>query len=306
MPLANFLYIILYACFLLGLAGNIYWFFDLFSHFQYHYLFFFVASLVFFLRKKRYVYAFSAAIIVIIILFKILPPTTPPILKTNITRTSLSLLSINVNMENTNHEIVNKVIKRLSPDILLLIEINKAWHNNIMLAHKQYRHNIIELRDDYFGIGLYSKTMLSETRVNYLGGIKIPAIYAKLTKKDKTISIYGVHLDWPVTKSGSDHQNSQIIDLANLVNREKSPSIVIGDFNLTPWSIRYRRFVQNTNINNCNDNKIFSGTWPRELSFLSIPIDHCFSTNEVNVINLSILSEDIGSDHFPIYVEIEY
>lgn len=84
----------------------------------------------------------------------------------------------------------------------------------------------------------------------------------------------------------------------------KREVIVIGDFNSTPWSSRFRKFQQASNLRNSQQGFGLQPTWQTSLpSVLMIAIDHCLHSQSITTINRYIGS-NIGSDHLPLVVEL--
>jgi len=85
------------------------------------------------------------------------------------------------------------------------------------------------------------------------------------------------------------------------------PSLVIqqamGDLNTAMWGHHYKKLVADTGLKNARDGFGIIPTWPGQLPFALIPIDHCLVSD--NFVVLDIRSGPaIGSDHLPLIVTL--
>jgi endonuclease/exonuclease/phosphatase (EEP) superfamily protein YafD len=89
------------------------------------------------------------------------------------------------------------------------------------------------------------------------------------------------------------------------LQKEKAPVIVAGDLNDVAWSHTTRLFQR---ISRTLDPRVGRGMfntfhvrWP----LLRFPLDHVFHSDHFKLIRLE-RKQDIGSDHFPIFVRLLY
>jgi endonuclease/exonuclease/phosphatase (EEP) superfamily protein YafD len=84
----------------------------------------------------------------------------------------------------------------------------------------------------------------------------------------------------------------------------KREVVVIGDFNSTPWSGRFREFLHQTDLRNSQRGFGLQPTWHASLpSPLMIAIDHCLHSKSIATVKRATGS-NIGSDHLPLFVEL--
>ncbi|MDO5769834.1 MAG: endonuclease/exonuclease/phosphatase family protein, partial [Psychrobacter sp.] len=63
--------------------------------------------------------------------------------------------------------------------------------------------------------------------------------------------IYAAHPPPPINRTLAEGRNSYLTELAALINKDKSQSIlVVGDFNLSGFSPIYRHFIRDSSQNN--------------------------------------------------------
>jgi len=70
--------------------------------------------------------------------------------------------------------------------------------------------------------------------------------------------------------------------------------ILMGDFNMTPWSPVFHDLPGRR----AGDPR-FTATWPSFFPVLGIPIDHIMASDDLELVEVKVL-ESIGSDHYPV------
>ena len=118
-------------------------------------------------------------------------------------------------------------------------------------------------------------------------------------------TIVAIHLTWPT----EPWQKRQRASLAKIVKRtDPTHLIMVGDFNLTPWSFTLRRLDRDLQLRR-RDRAIFS--WPAAPFFHRrlqspvpfLPIDHAYAGSAWKTVKIG-RGPRLGSDHFPIVVTL--
>lgn len=94
-------------------------------------------------------------------------------------------------------------------------------------------------------------------------------------------------------------------DIAKTILRQTgSPILAVGDLNATPINANFHIFSKYSGLEPLTDGWRTKGTWPGSLSpWLALPIDHIFASDVFSVVHQEI-GPDFGSDHRPIYMEM--
>jgi endonuclease/exonuclease/phosphatase (EEP) superfamily protein YafD len=153
-----------------------------------------------------------------------------------------------------------------------------------------------------FGIMLLSKVPLSHTTEVQIGDAGVPSILATAHLQQGEVTIIGTHPLPPVSAQFSKHRNSQLAALPQVVRDQKNPVLLIGDLNLSPWSPYFTRLLKDAGLKNSMKGFGFQPSWPSNIGFLRIPIDHVLYTPEI-VIRNRVVGADVGSDHLPVIVD---
>lgn len=127
-------------------------------------------------------------------------------------------------------------------------------------------------------------------------------------------AVMSVHLSWPLNRPVSafppplPHQVRQMATLARTVRTELGPdrTIVLGDFNATPWSFALGRVVRGSGLTRWSRAQ-FSWPVPAAMHGLVpapvLPIDHVLAGKHWLVVSLA-RGPDLGSDHFPLVARL--
>lgn len=132
-----------------------------------------------------------------------------------------------------------------------------------------------------------------------------PMAHVELTIEDTKIDLIAVHMHWPynakLKAQGLGWLSEYLKPLTN-------PVLLVGDFNLTPWSDALLEF---TSANKLKKFGTFERSWPSQTADIYIPfaqflIDHAFvRDNDKWKINKHRFEAgpSIGSDHLPMISE---
>jgi endonuclease/exonuclease/phosphatase (EEP) superfamily protein YafD len=285
---------------LLGFLGRLSWFLDLFSHFRVQYLLGLTALGAVLLVARRRVLAlvflgFAGMNLALVLPLYVGRPTASdaraPALRA-------MLLNVNTHLGDTNR--VRQAIADVDPDILVLEEIGSRWLAGMAWLTNAYPHSRIEPREDNFGIGLYSKRPLVESRVVHVGRAGVPSILATVNIGWTNLRVVATH---PVPPAGSLYSRWRNEQLDLLVEHVRSPLpvLLLGDLNVTPWSAHFRRLLRRSGLRDSARGFGVQPSWPNFNPLLRIPIDHCLHSAGIAVTDRRI-GPDVSSDHYPLIV----
>jgi len=128
-------------------------------------------------------------------------------------------------------------ITSLDADLIIIQEHNPRVQSILPALLDKYPHTIEAMREDAFGMAILSKFPFVGTPQNYpyFGiALKLPQIKAVIDVNGTHIVVQGIHALPPVSFSYLSEQRQLIRALANWVQTETRPLIIVGDFNCTP------------------------------------------------------------------------
>src|SRR5690606_29905835 len=114
-----------------------------------------------------------------------------------------------------------------------------------------------------------------------------------------------VHTVAPIAIGFTEHRNLQVEGLADYFASYLDGSqevIVLGDFNLSPWSTVYTDFLRKSQLVSASAGELHF-TWHTVNDLLGVHIDHIFLSPNLSHSDF-IVGEKAGSDHNLIYTEV--
>ena len=212
---------------------------------------------------------------------------------------SVTLTTLNVLRHNTHYEAVMNHLQAIDPDLFAILELNTNWDKKIRSRFSTTHSYVIAQPTDSgnFGIGLYSKIPFRKSNIASWGNL-VPSLDVTLVSPN--IRVIATHPMSPMSGRNFDHRNRQLDEIAVAVADSGSgvPTIVMGDFNLTPWSPLFRDFVDTSGLLPVRSPLSISPTWyggPSHLPF-GLVLDHVCVSNDIQPVSMSI-GENVGSDH---------
>ncbi|MEX2485392.1 MAG: endonuclease/exonuclease/phosphatase family protein [Brumimicrobium sp.] len=217
-----------------------------------------------------------------------------------------SLLVSNIRMENDDRERFHSLVLKVNPDVLLINEPDEVWANSIKKLDQNYPYSIKYPLDNTYGMILLSKLPLTESAVNFFVQDDIPSIFTKITlSSGKKVDFYGVHPEPPKPGSDTYERDTELLIIGKDIRETNNPSIVAGDLNDVGWSNTSKLFRKYSGLVDPREGRGLFNTYKVSIPLFRYPLDHIFYSKEFGLINLEKL-ENIGSDHFPMLIELNY
>lgn len=302
----SFAAIALLAATLAGCAGEYWWFLELFAHFRPHYV-----AVAILLTVASITACHLPGIAVSLTCLALNGVPVVSFFGQSVPNRAghgeiLKIVSANIGGgSGDNNEEIIALIHDHQPDVLLLLELTPAALVKLQSTlDNAYPHDYAIPRSDYFGIGLFSRYPLEDRDLVDLGYKDVPAISTRISIGQSVLHLVGVHLEWPMTASSSQGRNSQVEQLASRLSDSDGATVLVGDFNLTRWVPRFTDLQSATGLRDTAIGFGWQPTWPTMLPKLGIAIDHCLASPSLHI-KSSRPGPHIGSDHYPLIVEIE-
>ena len=300
-PLHRILLWLLVACSFAGLLSPLYWFFDLFNHFRAHAL---LASIGFFATALAFDKAslkLAATVLSANTVLCLMPIVSTSGLETwnspHDSRDGVKIVSSNVYTANTNYQRAIEVTTKADPDIIAFTEMDARWIENVASLKKTYPHTLKHPRSDNFGIAVYSKLPF-KPEIYPIGKLELPL--AVLEFEHFTLIV--AHPIPPTTKENLAENITYMHAIAERSSKSGKPVVLAGDLNTTIWGGAIQPLV-GAGLKRVN-RLGFAFTWPVQIPFLALQIDHFFARNVASA-DFKV-REDIGSDHFPIEASFNF
>ncbi len=221
---------------------------------------------------------------------------------------NISILIGNVYQHNRRADEYKKLIASHDPDIVLLVETDEWWHQQIDSISSKYPHSIKVPLANTYGMLLYSKLALNNGSINYLVEDDIPSIEVDVTlRSDNQVKLFCLHPTPPVPQENprSTERDKEILLVGKKAKACKCPVIVIGDLNDVAWSYTNELFGKVSGLVDPRRGRGFFNSFNAKYFFLRFPLDHIFCSSNFALSDLKRL-KSCGSDHFPMFVNLQY
>ena len=224
---------------------------------------------------------------------------------------------------------LNKVISAYNSDIICLQEYRPAWEKYIegyflekYDMFSKYRNNTVDIeaspilwRKDKFECLKTGYFWLSDTpEVESRGWDELyncfrMCEYVVLKEKESGKMFIHINTHYGFGDSGQVKSTDLIYDYAKKIS--DLPTLITGDFNMTPQSLGYKQMVKRfTDVNaaTVGDNRPTYHAYHPEIE-TDQHIDYCFVNDKVTPITQKIIDDTIDgkfpSDHFGIFAILE-
>ena len=223
-------------------------------------------------------------------------------------RSRIRFLICNVQMENTAHDRLLRLVRDTDPDVLLALETDERWVRALEPLATDYPYIVRQPQDNWFGMVLFSRLPLGEAKVEFLVQDDVPSVFAVLELAGERVVLRGLHPrpPEPLRDQDSSPRDAELVLVGRWVGKQKvAPTIVAGDLNDVAWSATTQLFLRLSGLLDPRMGRGFYSTYNARNPLVRWPLDHLFHSNHFRLVELRRCG-DVGSDHFPVLVELSY
>lgn len=292
---------------LAGFAGEWIWWLDVLANFRPQYLVvltvFGVAILFSKWRWAGYAVLVVAAINFLLVapLYLGSPGAADP------SRPGLRIISFNLLSSNQEYGAVIDYIRSSDADLVFLHEASRPWEAAISQAGLDYEFIRARSEDLIFGTVILARDEVeavsygfAETQPRAVGLTYYPDDWPV------SVEILSIHTHSPTTRDRAALRDAQLDFAAEWAADRDGAYIIVGDLNATPWSASFRHLLSTGDLHNSQRGFGLQPSFPvNQLAVLRVPIDHLVHSDVISVRDRK-LGPDLGSDHFPLLVEVQY
>ena len=221
---------------------------------------------------------------------------------------SISILVSNVLTPNKRSDKLIDLVRKKDPDILLTLETDHRWEDELEVIEDEYKYSVKIPKENLYGMHLYSKLELTDIKVRNLVEEDIPSIHGYVVlKSGKKIRIHCLHPKppSPTESETSTNRDAELLMVGRDIDCDKEPAVVFGDLNDVAWSRTTRLFQKLSGLMDPRIGRGFFNTFHAGYALLRWPLDHVFHTKDFTLIEIA-REKSIGSDHFPMYIKLNY
>lgn len=240
---------------------------------------------------------------------------------------SVRVLSWNVLATNDRYDDVDRVIRDVDADIVVLIETQPNMLEKLQALQELYPLSAEHLQWGGSGICIFSKVPGTTFQLVDFECRRQPALIATLGRRESDgnstdgtndsdratdadreapiVKLVGMHTMSPLPTSRTVLRDRQLHAFVEWSEEETGPICLTGDLNTTPWAHAFQELVRSGFV----DSRLGTGncpSWPSELGWLAIPIDHALTKGNCTITDRRVLEHAPGSDHRPIVFTLRY
>ncbi|HRD65635.1 MAG TPA: endonuclease/exonuclease/phosphatase family protein [Candidatus Competibacter sp.] len=290
---------------LAGFAGQLWWGFELASHFrvQYAVALGFGALILPVWRRVRWAVTFAAFALLNAIL---LAPRFPSWTEAQASGDGpvFRALLANVNSANRDHERIRDAILAHQPDFVVLLETTPWLLDRLTDLTDRYPYRTVAPREDNFGIAFFSRRPFSRADIAQFGAAGLPSIIAEFAIDRHRLIVLGTHPLPPVGAGPARERNDQLAQLAAFARQTPLPLLLLGDLNTSPWSPYFEKLLADSGLRDSGGGRGILPSWPVGWPPLWIPIDHALFSEGIRIRRV-VVGPDLGSDHYPVIVDFQ-
>jgi endonuclease/exonuclease/phosphatase (EEP) superfamily protein YafD len=219
---------------------------------------------------------------------------------------SISVMVSNVLQDNRNSHKVLELVNKLQPHLLLLLETDTWWEDQMRPIEKEYPYMLKKPQDNLYGMNLYSKFELISPAIKYLVEDEIPSFEALIRiNSNDLIKIFCLHPrpPFPTESDTTKNRDAELLLVGKMVEKEELPVLIFGDFNDVAWSNTTSLFQKISSLLDPRIGRGFFNTFHANHPLMRWSLDHIFHSSHFKLIKINRLPK-IGSDHFPIFVHL--
>lgn len=221
-------------------------------------------------------------------------------------RTRIRLLASNVLMTNRDATPLLEQVRAHRPDVLIAVETDAWWEARLDTLTDLLPHAVRCPLDNLYGMHVYSRLPLHDAQIRYLVEDDIPSVHATLELDDgRRVALRALHPrpPSPTESDGSEERDAELVLVGRAAQASDLPVIVAGDLNDVAWSRTTRLFRKLSGLLDPRIGRGMYNTFHARLPGLRWPLDHLFHSRHFTLVGMQRL-EHVGSDHFPILVEL--
>ena len=218
----------------------------------------------------------------------------------------LRLLVANVLDRNRNSQLLLDLVAATRPDVVLALEPDAFWQRALSVLDGEFPFRLEQPQDNCYGMLLFSRLEFADAEIRFLMDPDVPSFHTRLVlRSGETVHFYAVHPRPPHTFQASFDRDAELLVVGREIHRNPEPAIVAGDLNDVAWSYTTRLFQRISGLMDPRLGRGMFNSFHARNPLMRWPLDHIFFDAEFRLCRIE-RQGFIGSDHFPILVEVSF
>jgi endonuclease/exonuclease/phosphatase (EEP) superfamily protein YafD len=233
----------------------------------------------------------------------LLLPFLWPAAETSVAGAPLHVLSINLWLTNPEPQKTVDYLLQSGADVIGTVETTEEWRRRLTVLETAYPYHV----DCVFtvpgcGIALFSKQPIQAFFVGRIRGGPPVVAWVKIDWEGKPLTVAELQVLDPIIGLGRGLQVLQGRTMARyFTSLDSGDTVLMGDFNSTPWGTLQRGFRAATGFDNRGR---LAFTWPSWApAVFRLPIDQIFIEGALTIRNYRA-GPAVGSDHLPVLADV--
>ena len=295
----------------MGCGARQHWIADAAVQFRVQYLILLVPSVALWIGKRFCIRSIAGGLALavnswLVVPYFILPSRATPPTHAMSDTNDPALRLVMLNVLRTNEEIQDtlKEVVDENADFVFLMEVAPAWSSQLEDLKDRYPYQTLLCRKDYTGVAFLSMHPWNSLEVVDTSDANPPLefIFPRLGNQPAGFRLIATH---PLPPFGSHLTSSRDRQLSTLAKRCRVnlASLLIGDFNLTPWSPRFHQVLK---VGKLRDVSLGCGISPTLAPLPTVmgglKVDHVLADSRVTIEDFR-LGSSAHSDHKRVIVD---
>jgi len=221
---------------------------------------------------------------------------------------SISLFISNVEQKNDSFQLVIDKVRKYKSDLVITTESDERWGNALAAIKDEYPHSVEVPLNNTYGMHLFSRLPLREASVRYLITSDIPSISTEIQlRSGEWIHLFIVHPrpPFPTEDDDTKERDAELVLVGREARKLDGPVIIAGDFNDVAWSATTELFQEVSGLIDPRRGRGFYNTFHAKWPIFRWPLDHIFHSQHFQLLHIE-KGDKVNSDHFPMFVKLNY
>ena len=286
-----------------AMLGRYAWPLDAFANFrvQYTILFMIVAIMLFALREPLLgAAAIAGALVGAIPIVTYMGVQTA---RADSSSAKFRVITFNTWFRNHDYASIGRFLEQMQADVVVLEERDRDDGAQRIAAYlTSYPHTFLQRQPH--GAVVYSRWPITSAELLPLTtGPGVTASRVTIDWNGRPVTVLGAHLHWPLGPKNARMRNAELAGIASFAAARTEPVIVVGDFNVAPWSYHFRTTIERSGLTDCAAGHGLAPSWPSQFPPVGIRIDHCWASRHWSSSDVR-LGPSHGSDHLPLIADL--
>ena len=215
-------------------------------------------------------------------------------------RPRLTVASFNLLWSNSNVDAVMAWIADSDADVIFILETGPEWRRALQDIRPPYRVALASPINDFFGTSVLSRVPVLHVEA-LEGAVGLRSAEVRVRVDGAEWTLLGLHPPPPVSAEWTEERDKQLARVEIWAQSQRGPTVVIGDFNATPFSEAFTRMPSLFRASDLDWSWPYTGVGLQTI--LRVSIDHALVGPGISVVEC-VRGPPLGSDHRPLTVRL--